>query len=128
MTNMRIKNLIIVLLTLVCCCGFISCDSDEPSQDIYYVKYSLIAESGEPILVYYTNEAGDRTVISSSFPDGRYSVTVGPVAKGFKAEMTASYSKGGPVEYLSIELSKNSEPFAIKKQGNKYFNLECTVE
>lgn len=124
------KSTILRLLLLVFSVSVVACDNDEPQSagERYYVRYTAIADPERQIDMYFTDENGNNTLIQSSRPDGKFEYCVGPVSKGFNAELVASYSDGGAVLFLSIEVANGSEPFVLKKRGSNYYNLKYVIE
>lgn len=104
----RIIILVLFAFALSACNGV-----NPSSRDNYYVKYD--AEIS-------TKYFGDITSIDVKGPDGTesyvgpkrtYSVTFGPVKKGFQASITATCRATGSAA-CTISVSKNNEPFAQK--------------
>lgn len=124
------KSTILRLFLLVFAVNFVACSGDEPQYDeqCYYVRYTAIAQPDRQIDMHFANEDGDYTLIQSSRHDGKFEYCVGPVAKGFVANLVVSYSDGGAVSFLSIEVARGPEPFVLKKKGTDYFSLEYVVE
>ncbi|MDE5904923.1 hypothetical protein [Duncaniella sp.] len=121
------KKLIIPFLFIACLILTACNHDDEPIMD-YYVRYTAIAKPNAVISMSFSNEPGKSEFIQTSMPDGKFQYSVGPVNKGFKANLVVSYDGGGPVEFLSIEVAKGSEPFVLKRSGTKYFDLEYIIE
>lgn len=121
------KNIISIAL-FIACLTLIGCNhDDEPTLD-YYVRYTAIAQPNEKVSMGFSSEPGKSKLIQTSMPDGKFQYCVGPVHKGFKADLVVSYDAGGAVEYLSIEVAKGSEPFVLKKSGSNFWDLEYTIE
>ncbi len=119
------KILNLVILGIMLLCG--SC-SDDKEDDYYYVRYSVTAEPNKQINIYYTTAEGDNHLVQSQASDGKYQYTVGPVSRGFKAELTASYVVGGAANFLMIEVSENNHPFVVKADGTDYYNLKYLIQ
>lgn len=111
------------LLTAISC----SSNDDEPSPS-YYVRYTAFSDPGREVSLYYRNADNDFTVIRTASPDGRFEYAAGPVSSGFDASVTASYTDGGAVRFLSIEVARQSEPFVLKRSSSNAFNISYTVE
>ena len=121
------KNIFVTVL-FIACAILTGCNhDDEPTMD-YYVRYTAIARPNEKVNMNFTSEPGKSKHIQTAMPDGKFQYCVGPVHKGFKADLVVSYDAGGSVEYLSIEVAKGSEPFVLKKSGSHFFDLEYTIE
>lgn len=106
-----------------------SCSSDEEMPAEYYVRYIAMTNGENGVTINYTDE--NEQIITVQMPGNYYvhQFTVGPVRRGFKANLSASYRDvGGAVEELMIEASENGKPFVVKKRGEHYINLEWTVE
>ena len=117
--------LVFSLLMLAASCDFTSPnppsygDEDnntnrEPSAE-YYVKYTI---KGMPYPyrgfsdIVYADVHGTKTA-SKGYQIRSWSVTIGPVSKGFKAYVS---NEGGGGDNV-IEVSKNGGPFAQKATG-----------
>jgi hypothetical protein len=94
-------------LTLVACS-----DRNSPADnDNYYVRYSL----STPTIIYsvqYADVDGMKTE-TLAVRDKDWTVTIGPVKKGFKAYVKTLENTAT----AKIEVCKNSEPFALKATG-----------
>lgn len=89
----------------------ISC-SDYNSPDNYYVKYSLSAYPSIVTQVTYA-DVNDTKSVTLSTAQYNWTITVGPVKKGFNAYVkTEKYSANA-----EIEISRNGEPFVQKATG-----------
>lgn len=102
---------------------FASCGKDGGGEEArYYVKYTGETSTVHMVETTYTvaTDTGVDTYKTSGFGSD-YSVTVGPVKKGFQAEISCSIV--GESEYgvksqrVTIEVSRDSEPFAQKATG-----------
>lgn len=103
------KILAIVFLTSV----MISCDQNDldtilPDNDNYYVKYD-ISTSYPSIFRDWTVTTPQGSFTKEHFQTRYWEDTFGPVKKGFKCSVQVS---GTPT--ISIYVSKNDEPFALK--------------
>lgn len=115
-----------MMLGIVCMLS--SCSNDDDPDYDYYVRYSVTAEANKAVDIWYTDADGHDHVVQTQAADGKYQFTVGPVKRGFKANLTVSYQEGGAVDYLMIEVSKENYPFVVKAQGHNYVGLDYTVE
>lgn len=102
---------------------FASCGKDGGGEEArYYVKYTGETSTLHMVETTYTvaTDTGVDTYKTSGFGSD-YSVTVGPVKKGFQAEISCSIV--GESEYgvksqrVTIEVSRDGEPFAQKATG-----------
>lgn len=103
---------------------FTSCEKE---ADVYYVKYEANVDlrNEDEFTVTYTGIDG-RPQYYISTSDNPFSVTVGPLAKGFETNFCVFLSKhstqtdtGSLYGFLSV--SKNNGPFALVKQiGGRY--------
>lgn len=102
---------------------FASCGKDGRGEDArYYVKYTGETSTLHMVETTYTvaTDTGVDTYKTSGFGSD-YSVTIGPVKKGFRAEISCSIV--GESEYgvksqrVTIEVSRDGEPFAQKATG-----------
>ena len=115
------------LLLFIACITVASCDSDEPQAD-YYVRYTAIGDADKMMTMYLKNEKNEDMVLQAESPDGRLCQTVGPVKKGFKAEMAVSYMVGGAVKQLTIEVAEGAGQFVSKAAGSNYYTLSYVIE
>ena len=85
----------------------------EPSAE-YYVKYTIKGEGiyGRFSDIVYADVNGTKTA-SEGYQIRSWSVTIGPVSKGFKAYVR---NEGGGGDNV-IEVFKNGGPFAQKATG-----------
>lgn len=85
----------------------------EPSAE-YYVKYTIKGKGiyGRFSDIVYADVNGTKTA-SEGYQISSWSVTIGPVSKGFKAYVR---NEGGGGDNV-IEVSKNGGPFAQKATG-----------
>lgn len=102
---------------------FASCGKDVGGEEgRYYVKYTGETSTVHMVETTYTvaTDTGVDTYKTSGFGSD-YSVTIGPVKKGFRAEISCSIV--GESEYgvksqrVTIEVSRDGEPFAQKATG-----------
>ena len=102
---------------------FASCGKDGGGEEgLYYVKYTGETSTVHMVETTYTvaTDTGVDTYKTSGFGSD-YSVTIGPVKKGFRAEISCSIV--GESEYgvksqrVTIEVSRDGEPFAQKATG-----------
>ncbi len=107
----------------------VGCNPDDEPSAIYYVRYTAIARPNTKVRMYFSNETGENTHIDASMPDGKFQYCMGPVKRGFKAELGASYyNEGGYVNFLSIEVAKGSDPFVLKEKCTYTSGLNHTIE
>lgn len=119
------------MLALAAVCPlFSSCENNDLPDPDYYVRYHIITDPDHKCRFHYRDVSGENKLVQMAFPTGEYSVTVGPVKKGFEAYTVASYDDGGAVRLLSIEVAEGSEsaPFVIKKSGTNYISLEYKLQ
>lgn len=95
----------------------------------YYVRYTVTGIPDETYTIYYATEDDENQLMQRKSPDGQYTIVVGPVAKGFTADLTASNSdRGGAPSYMSIEVCRRSEPFVLKESTSRSFSIEYTIK
>ena len=93
-------------------------DFNSPQQgyntDEYYVKYSIKSKDSYEHFsdIYYNDEDGVKNAEKGHNVKG-WTVTIGPVKKGFMASVRNE--KGTGINH--IEVSKNNGPFAEKANG-----------
>lgn len=91
-----------------------------PTSDEYYVNYVVKSST------IYTGSKMDATIRKednsfttySIYQGGSWETTIGPVAKGFTASLTVNATTTTHDKlklYVDIYVSKNGDPFAIKK-------------
>lgn len=116
------KNRVCFVL-LVIFAFFSSCDKKGAENDSrYYVHYTGTTSTLHIVETTYTvaTDSGVDTYKTSGFGSD-YSVTIGPVKKGFRAEISCRIV--GESEYgvksqrVTIEVSRDGEPFAQKATG-----------
>ena len=85
----------------------------EPSAE-YYVKYTIKAKGpyGRFSDIVYADVYGTKTA-SEGYQISSWTVTIGPVSKGFRAHVR---NEDGGADNI-IEVSKNGGPFAQKATG-----------
>jgi len=107
----------LVLCTILIGLSTISCDKDD-EPDVYYVKYKMESSTpytgGELSVVFTSDKGNDEQVLIN--PNTSWETTIGPVEKGFTAEIYIVNRKGTEAMqiYSEIDVSKNGSPFAIK--------------
>ena len=110
------KILKIILLLLSVSLFMISCEEKNTpnNSDEYYVKYSIITTRQLHYFrgVTYADINGMITTKEKDSPSRVWTITIGPVKKGFRASI--QYNEGGTCQ---IEVSKNNGPFALKAEG-----------
>ncbi len=122
--NRHMRKIIAVIL-----CAFpllLGCDKDSNKDSAeYYVKYEYgLAFNPNFGSKYYNktisinteNGVKEFTTTSNSFTE-----TIGPVKKGFNANITVQYTDGGSgggTPSTKIYVSRGSEPFALKASNN----------
>ncbi len=118
------KKILSVLLISLLTFTFTSCEgfntpnnggsTSQNSQDEYYVKYSITTTRQYHYFrgVTYADINGMITTKEKDSPSRVWTITVGPVKKGFRASI--QYNEGGTCQ---IEVSKNNGPFVLKAEG-----------
>ena len=113
------RSIILALLSIV---FLTSCEK----EDSYYVKYdvNVVLHEGEEIDINYILEDGKRMNYHTT-SDNPFSVTIGPVTKGFIAGVTASIFNCTTNEvsglYCWISVSQNNGPFTMVEQDGGAF-------
>ena len=104
---------------------FVSCDSDSDDEfkDEYYVKYEFSSSR-----YYYEKHPPELSVELASEKSGNerfrltvgqsMETTIGPVKKGFDANIRVFNAGGSRILKASISVSKNSSPFALKMRDD----------
>lgn len=116
------------MLLLCCGIGCVACDGDDASDDRYYVRYSVVGESEREFRMGFTDESGNARYVTVATREGSYRCAVGPVREGFEATLVASYTDGGALDLLTIEVAREEEPFVLKALGNNHhLSLSCVV-
>lgn len=113
----RVFSFIVGLTLLVSACG-----KNDDSSGSYYVKYSGATSTKHLAMsnYTYTNEKGTTSSYRSSGFSTNFSVTIGPVNKGFMASVNCNCDETPALINtikVDIEVSKNGEPFALKASG-----------
>lgn len=120
----KTKALLSVSMVATACLVFLSsCGKDGGGEEArYYVKYTGETSTLHMVETTYTmaTDTGVDTYKTSGFGSD-YSVTIGPVKKGFRAEISCSIvgesEHGVKSQRVTIEVSRDSEPFAQKATG-----------
>ena len=102
---------------------FTSCQKNKETieESRYYVKYTGTTSTLHIVETTYTittDTGQDRS--SSTGANSDYSVTIGPVTKGFQATIICSCPEEKvwiKNQRVTIEVSKNGDPFALKASG-----------
>ena len=108
---------IVPVTLLLSSCSFNNPDlsqSGKTDNSEYYVKYSLKTTQTYYYLhdIYYAGEHGTECA-EKGHKVSSWTVTIGPVKKGFHASVRCS----GTAIDAKIEVSKNGSPFALKASG-----------
>ena len=100
----------------------LSCsDNDTPpatSEDVYYVQYQIQSQTIYTTTRIATFTIEDNTSSTVHFNTPNRETIIGPVKKGFNANLKGSYDTQGLAQtYIDayIYVSKNNGPFALKK-------------
>lgn len=117
----------ILCLILTTGCNKKSNDDDTPSMPLYEVRYTATTQPGETIRLSYRLPDGKTQNEEQTCPDGTFSVTVGPVEKGFLAVITVVQHIGEEPGSLSIETRTGSSPFELKAHNDHAVTLSYTV-
>lgn len=101
---------------------FAACTREDIKEESrYYVRYAGETSTLHIVETRYNiaSDSGDQGYRSKGFTS-EYSVTIGPVKKGFKASITCECDEEEQWiknQRVTIEVSKDGEPFALKKSG-----------
>lgn len=124
------KRLMVGALILVSMPLLTACDNDdEPLQD-YFVNYTVTFDPEKQVDINYTGADGKNQIVQTKNENGKFQTTVGPVKKGFEAELVVSYSNGGPAASLQIDVKHGEEPFVTKAQSSRqdsFYSLRWIV-
>ena len=116
------------LVLLLCCgAGCVACNSDDASDDRYYVRYSVVGESEREVRMGFTDESGETSYVTVVPREGSCRYAVGPVREGIEATLVASYTDGGAPDLLTIEVARGQEPFVLNAKGNNHISLRYVV-
>lgn len=113
------KRIFAILAVMIAVGLFTGCNEDDKPQPVdtneYYVKYAIVSYYGNSRFgnVSYEDVNGTSYDLVGQYVRS-WSVTIGPVKKGFKA-----YVRNGEGAYATntIEVSKNGDPFIQKAKG-----------
>ena len=118
------KRLLILMAIAIAWMGLTSCEgmffnstapeNNNKTTDEYYVRYTIKS----PGVYYYFSDIYYADVYGTGSAEKSHSikswtVTIGPVKKGFKASVRNEKGTGNN----QIEVSKNNGPFALKASG-----------
>lgn len=134
--NNYLKHLFIPLSIILCSCGTDNGNEDEPqipsqsSNMAYYVKYEASVNSGYIGNIEYSVKTDDgvKTFTSSN---KSFSLTVGPVKKGFNATCKVNASSLHQADCIVwIYVCRGNEPFAFKTNnfGGKTVSTSYTID
>ena len=103
-----------------------SCNKTSGNEDEYYIRYEGSISTLPIVERSYTiaTESGKQTFKTR---ENNFSRIFGPVGKGFEASISCSYSNDVinlKTPSVSIEVSKNNGPFALKASGSKEASFE----
>jgi hypothetical protein len=116
-----IFNILIISFSLLTISTFSSCkkednNTDTGANDNYYVKYVIKGNGAYGRFSNWTATTPQGLYTNSGYQTPSWNQTYGPVKKGFKCEVQiGSYISGAPT--IEIQVSKNSEPFALKVES-----------
>ena len=118
LTNKGIFNIILLTISLFCIVSFYSCDKDDDvvQNDNYYVNYIIKAPGPYGRFSNWTASTPDGTYINNGPQISNWNQTFGPVNKGFTCSVQIGNYQGG-TPTIEILVSKNGDPFALKKTG-----------
>ena len=118
-TILATKNLFLLMLSLSVFTIACKKESSNTAASEYYVKYEVSSTtiySGGKLNLGITNEKNSQSAITIA-TRAPYEVTIGPVKKGFNANLSVS-KEGSPDNqlklYTQISVSKDGGPFALK--------------
>lgn len=117
------KRLLILLAIAIAAIGLTSCEAlgfyttppdNNKTPDEYYVRYTIKSPGTYYYFsdIYYADVSGTGSA-EKSHSIKSWTVTIGPVKKGFKASVRNEKGTGNN----QIEVSKNNGPFALKASG-----------
>lgn len=114
---------------------FLGCDKDSEKEVYeYYVRYEYSLTSSSPMGgVQYNNKIisinTDSGVINVTTYANSYTETIGPVKKGFDANITVKYDGGSSgTTNLKIYVARGSEPFALKATSTNTVSVSYTID
>lgn len=129
------KRLIFLLLFVIPLLS--GCEKESEIQsDSYYVRYeynlSFISPIGGSSYVNKTiSISTDLGTIEVATISNSYTETIGPVKKGFTANISVKYDNGdkGGTTGLKIYVCRGSEPFALKAVNEPYrYTASYTID
>lgn len=108
------KKLFLFLATVLMMVACSDYNSPQQNNDEYYVKYTIKSAGAYYYFsdIYYTDVYGIGSA-EKGHSVRSWTVTIGPVKKGFRASVRNDYGTGNN----QIEISKNNGPFALKASG-----------
>ena len=129
MKKLGLVNFILLVMAVV---SLSSCGGDDRHDDepeIYYVRYSIGVEPGCDAMISYSDVDGNNT-IRQICHSGSIEVTVGPVMRGFDADVTGNQIIDDEYKFpqwMRIDVSRNGKPFVMKKYRSEAVSLNYTV-
>ena len=115
-----ILSLVLMTISSLAVLTLSSCSKDENdtentvSNDNYYVNYIIQAPGPYGRFSNWTASTPDGTYSNSGYQVSSWNQIYGPVKKGFKCRVQIDDYQGG-TPTIEIHVSKNEEPFALKK-------------
>ena len=114
----RFFFIITTTLLMVACNDYNSPQQGNNNTDNskYYVKYSISSSFYKFGNISYADVKGTGKAHEGNYSNTntKWSITIGPVKKGFHAFV---YYSSGRADVVKIEVSKNNSPFAEKASG-----------
>jgi hypothetical protein len=104
----------LVLLTCFSCSRDDSNGNNNSSNDSYYVKYIIDAPGPYGRFSNWTASTPSGLYSNSGYQTSGWTQTYGPLNKGFLCKVEIGDYQGG-TPTIEIHVSKNDEPFALKK-------------
>ena len=110
----------VLLMAATCLALLVSCEKNKGKEECrYYVKYSgtIVSQFLYSASYTVTTESGTNTATGIN---SDYSMTIGPVKKGFQASITCDCDKSQysfSSQRVTIEVSQDGDPFALKASG-----------
>ena len=120
-----ITKLFLVIFATITCFGCEKIENDNnkgqnTQEDFYYVRFDAEVDNGSTEVRYSLTGCG---TFSSYIGIKSCSETLGPAQKGGIAKLDVL---GGGMPTISIYVSKNNGPFALKKRGT--YSLTYTID
>jgi len=104
-----------------------ACSDDNDDAMDYYVRYTVGATAGDDFFISYNDKKGEPHIDQQKNAAGTVEIVIGPVQRGFKAELSASVNGGHAPAYSQIDVSYKGNPFVRKVHLQQGTHIYYTI-